>query len=109
MNTRWHEEDVAGRVLEQIERKEVRGRVIAIPAIAEAGACSSDLNEPWNINRYRDRGTLSCTCLCKRPLPLPCCNRPLGGDSWGYRNERASAALHNVGRFCRCNTASRPV
>jgi predicted phage terminase large subunit-like protein len=36
MNTRWHEEDVAGRVLEQIERKEVRGRVISIPAIAEA-------------------------------------------------------------------------
>jgi hypothetical protein len=35
MNTRWHEEDVAGRVLEQIERKEVKGRVISIPAIAE--------------------------------------------------------------------------
>jgi hypothetical protein len=34
MNTRWHEEDVAGRVLEQIERKEVKGRVISIPAIA---------------------------------------------------------------------------
>ena len=32
MNTRWHEEDVAGRVLEQIERKEIRGRVISIPA-----------------------------------------------------------------------------
>src|SRR5262245_28913499 len=27
MNTRRHEEDVAGRVLEQIERKEIRGRV----------------------------------------------------------------------------------
>ena len=26
MNTRWHEEDVAGRVLEQIERKEIRGQ-----------------------------------------------------------------------------------
>ena len=36
MSTRWHEEDVAGRVLEQIERKEIRGRVISIPAIAEA-------------------------------------------------------------------------
>jgi hypothetical protein len=36
MNTRCHEEDVAGRVLEQIERKEIRGRVISIPAIAEA-------------------------------------------------------------------------
>jgi predicted phage terminase large subunit-like protein len=36
MNTRWHEEDVAGRVLEQIERKEIRGRVISIPAIAGA-------------------------------------------------------------------------
>jgi predicted phage terminase large subunit-like protein len=35
MNTRWHEEDVAGRVLEQIERKEITGRVISIPAIAE--------------------------------------------------------------------------
>ena len=37
MNTRWHEEDVAGRVLEQIERKEIKGRVISIPAIAEEG------------------------------------------------------------------------
>ena len=36
MNTRWHEEDVAGRVLEQIERKEIKGRVISISAIAEA-------------------------------------------------------------------------
>jgi len=36
MNTRWHEEDVAGRVLQQIERKEIRGRVISISAIAEA-------------------------------------------------------------------------
>src|SRR5262245_8285978 len=36
MNTRWHEEDVAGRVLEQIERGEISGRVISIPAIAEA-------------------------------------------------------------------------
>ena len=35
MNKRWHEEDVAGRVLEQIERKEIKGRVISIPAIAE--------------------------------------------------------------------------
>jgi predicted phage terminase large subunit-like protein len=35
MNTRWHEEDVGGRVLEQIERKEIKGRVISIPAIAE--------------------------------------------------------------------------
>ena len=35
MNTRWHEEDVAGRVLEQIEKGIVRGRVISIPAIAE--------------------------------------------------------------------------
>jgi hypothetical protein len=36
MNTRWQEEDVAGRVLEQIERKEIKGRVISVPAIAEA-------------------------------------------------------------------------
>lgn len=35
MNTRWHEEDVAGRVLEQIEREEIKGRVISFPAIAE--------------------------------------------------------------------------
>ena len=35
MNTRWHEEDVAGRVLEQIKQGVVRGRVISIPAIAE--------------------------------------------------------------------------
>jgi predicted phage terminase large subunit-like protein len=35
MNTRWHEEDVAGRVLEQIERQEIKGRVISIPATAE--------------------------------------------------------------------------
>lgn len=36
MNTRWHEEDVAGRVLDQIQRGVIRGRVIVIPAIAEA-------------------------------------------------------------------------
>jgi predicted phage terminase large subunit-like protein len=35
INTRWHEEDVAGRVLLQIQRGEVRGRVVIIPAIAE--------------------------------------------------------------------------
>lgn len=35
MNTRWHEEDVAGRVLEQIESGKVRGRVITIRAVAE--------------------------------------------------------------------------
>jgi predicted phage terminase large subunit-like protein len=35
MNTRWHEEDVAGRVLEQIEKGIVLGRVISLPAIAE--------------------------------------------------------------------------
>jgi predicted phage terminase large subunit-like protein len=37
MNTRWHQEDVAGKVLEQIESGIVRGRVISIPAIAEKG------------------------------------------------------------------------
>lgn len=36
MNTRWHEEDVAGRVIEQIEKGIVRGKIITIPAIAEA-------------------------------------------------------------------------
>ena len=35
MNTRWHAEDVAGRVLDQIDRGIVRGRVISIPAIAD--------------------------------------------------------------------------
>lgn len=35
MNTRWHEEDVAGRVLDQMKRGEIKGRVISIPAIAE--------------------------------------------------------------------------
>ena len=35
MNTRWHEEDVAGHVLEQIAKSIVRGRVISFPAIAE--------------------------------------------------------------------------
>lgn len=36
MNTRWHEEDVAGRVLAQIQAGTVKGRVISLPAIAEA-------------------------------------------------------------------------
>jgi predicted phage terminase large subunit-like protein len=36
MNTRWHAEDVAGRVLDQIDTGVVRGRVISIPAIAGA-------------------------------------------------------------------------
>lgn len=36
MNTRWHEDDVAGRSLRQIEQGAVRGRVISMPAIAEA-------------------------------------------------------------------------
>lgn len=35
MNTRWHEEDVAGRVIEQIKRGVVRGKIITIPAVAE--------------------------------------------------------------------------
>jgi predicted phage terminase large subunit-like protein len=35
MNTRWHQEDVAGRVLEQIERGIVKGRIINMPAKAE--------------------------------------------------------------------------
>jgi predicted phage terminase large subunit-like protein len=34
MNTRWHEEDVAGRVVAQIESGKVRGKIIDIPAIA---------------------------------------------------------------------------
>lgn len=34
MNTRWHELDVAGRVVAQIEAGHVRGKIIDIPAIA---------------------------------------------------------------------------
>lgn len=37
VNTRWHDEDVAGRVLEQIENGQVKGRVLSMPAIAEEG------------------------------------------------------------------------
>ena len=35
MNTRWHEEDVAGHVIEQINKGIVRGKIITMPAIAE--------------------------------------------------------------------------
>ncbi len=34
MNTRWHEEDVAGLVLEQVQSGLVKGRVVSLPAIA---------------------------------------------------------------------------
>ncbi len=34
MHTRWHEEDIAGRVLVQIERGLLKARVLCIPAIA---------------------------------------------------------------------------
>jgi predicted phage terminase large subunit-like protein len=34
INTRWHELDVAGRVVEQIQSGRVRGKIIDIPAIA---------------------------------------------------------------------------
>jgi predicted phage terminase large subunit-like protein len=34
MNTRWHESDVAGRIIEQIEAGHIRGKIINIPAIA---------------------------------------------------------------------------
>jgi predicted phage terminase large subunit-like protein len=37
MNTRWHEEDIAGREIERIRQGIVSGRVINISAIAEAG------------------------------------------------------------------------
>lgn len=37
INTRWHEEDVAGKVLEQIEAGQVKGRVVEIRAVAEPG------------------------------------------------------------------------
>jgi hypothetical protein len=60
MNTRWHESDVAGRVLEQMERGDVRGRVISLPAIAEAhdplgrepGEYLWDEPDGWNYGSY---------------------------------------------------------
>lgn len=36
MNTRWHEEDVAGREIARIQSGIVRGKIIDIPAVAEA-------------------------------------------------------------------------
>jgi predicted phage terminase large subunit-like protein len=35
MNTRWHEEDVAGREISRIKAGTVRGRIIDIPAVAD--------------------------------------------------------------------------
>lgn len=37
MHTRWHEEDIAGRVLEQIDKGILKARVVSIPAIARDG------------------------------------------------------------------------
>jgi predicted phage terminase large subunit-like protein len=34
MNTRWHELDVAGRIIAQIENGDIRGKIIDIPAVA---------------------------------------------------------------------------
>lgn len=34
MHTRWHEEDIAGRVLEQVNKGIINARVLSIPAIA---------------------------------------------------------------------------
>lgn len=36
MNTRWHDEDVAGRVMEQIAKGQLRGRVVSLAAEAKA-------------------------------------------------------------------------
>lgn len=49
-NTRWHEGDVAGRVLEQIEAGAVRGRVVSLPALAEENdALGRELGQPlWD-------------------------------------------------------------
>jgi hypothetical protein len=33
MATRWHQEDISGRILEQIERGIIKARVLSIPAI----------------------------------------------------------------------------
>src|SRR4029453_7596436 len=83
MNTRWHEEDVAGRVLQQIEREEIKGRVISIPAIAEAndplGRKSGDYlwDEPTSYNygaflraRQRETSPMMWSALYQqRPAP----------------------------------------
>lgn len=37
MHTRWHEEDIAGRVLDQVERGVIKAEVIEIPATAVEG------------------------------------------------------------------------
>jgi predicted phage terminase large subunit-like protein len=37
MNTRWHEEDVAGREIARIKAGIVKGKIIDIPAVAEVG------------------------------------------------------------------------
>lgn len=37
MHTRWHEEDIAGRVLRQVEKGIIKARVLNIPAIAREG------------------------------------------------------------------------
>lgn len=34
MHTRWHEEDIAGRVLEQVNKGIIKARVLSIPAVA---------------------------------------------------------------------------
>jgi hypothetical protein len=81
MNTRWHEEDVAGRVLEQIERKEIKGRVISIPAVAEE-------NDPL--------GRKSGEYLWDDP----------SGYDYGAKSPSARDEPHDVG--CPLSTASRP-
>lgn len=50
MNTRWHPEDVAGRIQQQIESGAVKGRIISLPAIAEANdSLGREIGEPlWN-------------------------------------------------------------
>lgn len=64
MNTRWHESDVAGRVVDQIESGKVRGKIIDIPAIArendpvgrKPGEYLWDDPEGYNYGLYlRDR------------------------------------------------------
>ena len=36
MNTRWHDEDVAGRVMEQLAKGQLRGRIVSLAAEAKA-------------------------------------------------------------------------
>lgn len=83
MMTRWHLDDVAGRVIEQIRRREITGKIISIPAIAEgndplgrkAGEYLWDDPEGYNYGsflRARERETspmMWAALYQQRPVP----------------------------------------